>query len=105
MDSAAPYVPVITGSATAERLDAARRHLLVLASLSDSVRLDQARLIPSDPTAWRSDATIGYVERLDNLRAGLAKASSLLSDAESSLRQHVRNLEFELAGLERAGTR
>jgi hypothetical protein len=105
MDSAAPYVPVATGTATAERLDAARRHLVVLASLSDAVRSDQARLIPSDPTGWRSDATIGYVERLDNLRAALAKTTSLLSDAESSLRQQVRNLEFELAGIERAGAR
>ncbi len=105
MDSAAPYVAVVTGTATAERLDDARRHLLVLASLSHAVRIDQARLIPANPAGWRSDATIGYVERLDNLRAGLAKATSLLSDAESSLRQHVRNLEFELAGLERAGTR
>lgn len=105
MDSAAPYVPVITGSATAERLDAARRHLVVLASLSDTVRLHHTELIPADPIGWRSDATIGYVERLENLRADLAKARSLLSDAESSLRQHVRNLEFELAGLERAGAR
>ena len=105
MDSAAPYVPVITGTATAERLDAARRHLVVLAALSDAVRLHHAGLIPSDPTGWRSDAASGYVERLENLRAGLVKATSLLSDAESSLRRHVRNLEFELAGLEQAGAR
>jgi hypothetical protein len=105
MDSAAPYVPVATGTATAERLDDARRHLAMLGSLADEVQWNSAGLVPSDPAGWRSDAAVGYVERLEGLRNGLSVARSLLGDAESSLRHHVRCLEFELAGLGRAGVR
>jgi len=105
MDSAAPYVPVITGSATVERLDGARRHLVMLRSLSEEVRFEHAAIVPPEPSAWRSDAATGYAGLLEEMRRQLSAARAALGDAESSLEHHVRSMAFELASLDTASPR
>ncbi|WP_156401583.1 hypothetical protein [Agromyces sp. Soil535] len=92
-----PLIAALTGRAvTPDRIDGARRHLVMLRSLHDEVRLDSIGLAPPPPGAWQSAAAEGYAELLDDLRMRLAGAMSALADAETALEHRIRRLEHEL---------
>jgi len=97
MDHTDPLIAALTGTAvTPDRIEGARRHLVMLRSLHDEVRLDSVGLAPAPPGAWQSAAADGYAELLDDLRMRLAGARSALADAETALEHRIRRMEHEL---------
>jgi hypothetical protein len=92
-----PISDLIRGRAvTPDKLDAARRHLVMLSSLADEVRGAVPSLVPSDSGSWRSDASARYTEGLDELRARLFAARDELTEAVYSLEERIRRMQAEL---------
>ena len=92
-----PVIAAILGRAvTPERIDAARRHLVMLCSLAEEVRDMVPTLVPPNSGSWRSEAAGRYVEGLDDLRAHLFSARDRLTDAVYALEERVRSMQTEL---------
>ena len=81
---------------TADRLDDARGHLVMVRSLLAEVRGTSSSLVPPEPRAWRSMASDGYAQGLDDLRMRLACAVNALVGAEADLEVCIRRLEVRL---------
>ena len=87
----------LTGRAvTADQVEGARRHLLMLRSLLDEVRSAWPGLLPEPARTWRSGAADAYAARLDELRVLLAGAAGALAEAEAALEVRIRRLEQQL---------
>lgn len=84
---------VLGRDVTAERLDGARRCLVMVRSLLAEVRGTSSSLVPPEPRAWRSMAANGYAEGLDDLRMRLACVVNALVGAEADLEACIRRLE------------
>lgn len=94
-----PVIAAIRGGAvTPERVDAARRHLVMLVSLAEEVRDLVPTLVPPNSGSWRSEAAGRYVDGLDDLRARLFSARDRLTDAVYSLEERIRRMQAELEG-------
>ena len=92
-----PLIAALTGRAfTPELIDAARRHLVMLRSLSAEVTDAVPRSVPTGGDGWRSTAADRYVERLGELGARLRAAGESLDGAESQLVERIRRLEAQL---------
>ena len=92
-----PLIAALTGRAiTPALIDAARRHLVMLRSLSAEVTDAVPRLVPTGGDGWRSTAADRYVERLAELSARLRAACESLDGAESQLVERIRRLEAQL---------
>jgi hypothetical protein len=103
-----PLIAALTGrTVTADRIEGARRHLLMLRSLLDEVRSTWPRLLPEPARTWRSGAADAYALRVEDLRAGLAGAAGALAEAEAALEVRIRRLQqqFEAQAEARAGFR
>ena len=85
-----------SGRVTSELVDAARRHLVMLRSLHEEVRMSVASIVPRGTGEWRSIAADRYEDRLDELRARLAVARDRLADAEFSLESRIYDLQQQL---------
>lgn len=81
---------------TPELVDGARRHLVLLRSLHEDVRLSVPTLSPPATGAWRSSAADRYLDRLGDLRSELVGCLLQLRDAEAALHGRVRELEAKL---------
>lgn len=81
---------------TADRLDGARGHLVMVRSLLAEVRGTSSCLVPPEPRGWRSMASTGYAEGLDDLRMRLTCAVNALVGAEADLESCIRRLEERL---------
>jgi hypothetical protein len=92
-----PLIAALNGRAvTPALIDAARRHLVMLRSLSAEVTDAVPRLVPAGGDGWRSTAADRYVERLGELRARLRAVAESLDGAESQLAERIRRLEAQL---------
>ena len=92
-----PLIAALTGRAvSADQVEGARRHLLMLRSLLDEVRSTWPALLPGPPRTWRSGAADAYAVRLDDLRVRLAGAAGALAEAEAALEVRIRRLEQQL---------
>lgn len=92
-----PISDLIRGRAvTAEKIVAARRHLVMLSSLADEVRGTAPTLVPSDSGSWRSEASARYADGLDELRARLFAARDEVTEAVYSLEERIRRMQAEL---------
>ncbi|MDQ2661787.1 MAG: hypothetical protein M3Y52_07930 [Actinomycetota bacterium] len=92
-----PISDLIRGLAvTPEKIDAARRHLVMLSSLADEVRGTVPTLVPPGSGAWRSEASGRYADGLDELRGRLFAARDELTDAVYSLEERIRRMQAEL---------
>jgi hypothetical protein len=92
-----PIIAALTGRAvTADRVEGARRHLLMLRSLLDEVRSTWPALLPEPPRAWRSGAADAYAARLHELRVALAESAGAFAEAEAALEVRIRRLEHQL---------
>jgi hypothetical protein len=92
-----PISDLLGGRAvTSEKVDAARRHLVMLSALADDVRGTVPMLVPSNAGSWRSEASGRYAERLDDLRAAIFAARDELTDAVYSLEERIRRMQAEL---------
>lgn len=92
-----PLIAALTGRAvTADLVEGARRHLLMLRSLLDEVRSTWPRLLPEPPRAWSSGAADAYAARLEDLRTRLGGAAGALAEAEAALEVRIRRLEQQL---------
>jgi hypothetical protein len=92
-----PISDLIRGRAvTFEKIDAARRHLVMLTSLAEEVRGTVPTLVPSGSGSWRSEASARYVEGLVDLRARLFAARDELTEAVYSLEERIRRMQAEL---------
>lgn len=97
MHDSDPISDLISGrTVTAEKIDAARRHLLMLTSLADEVRGTVPTLVPPDSGSWRSEASARYLDGLDELRVRLFAARDELTDAVYSLEERIRRMQAEL---------
>jgi hypothetical protein len=97
MHDADPLIAAITGRAvTPERIDSARRHLVMLCSLLEEVRDTVPRLVPPRTGAWRSTAADHYVDGLDELRVRLFGARDRLADAVYALEERIRRMQAQL---------
>ena len=81
---------------TPDKVDAARRHLVMLTSLADEVRGTVPTLVPTDAGSWRSEASARYRDGLDELRARLFAARDELTEAVYSLEERIRRMQAEL---------
>ncbi|HET8780684.1 MAG TPA: hypothetical protein VFM66_11465 [Agromyces sp.] len=92
-----PISDLIRGRAvTAEKIVAARRHLVMLSSLADEVRGTVPTLVPPDSGSWRSAASARYADGLDELRARLFAARDEVTEAVYSLEERIRRMQAEL---------
>lgn len=92
-----PLIAAITGrAATSERIDSARRHLVMLCSLLEEVRETVPVLVPPSTGSWRGAAAEHYLDGLDELRSGLFGARDRLSDAVYALEERIRQMEVQL---------
>ena len=92
-----PISDLLRGRAvTSEKINAARRHLVMLSALAEEVRGTVPMLVPLNAGSWRSHASGRYVEGLDELRAGLFAARDQLTDAVYSLEERIRRMQSEL---------
>jgi hypothetical protein len=99
-----PLIAALTGRAvTADQLEGARRHLLMLRSLLDEVRSTWSAVLPDPPRTWRSGAAEAYAAQPEDLRVSLAGAAGALAEAEAALEVRVQRLE-ELAAVQATGT-
>ncbi|MFD4422249.1 hypothetical protein ACFWN7_12210 [Agromyces sp. NPDC058484] len=90
-------ISAILGRAvTPERIDAARRHLVMLCALLEDVRGTVPTLALPNAGSWRSDAADRYLEELDDLRGRLFSAKDRLADAVYSLEERIRRMQDEL---------
>jgi hypothetical protein len=91
-----PLIAAITGRAvTPDRIDSARRHLVMLCSLLEEVRDTVPRLTPPRTGAWRSTAADHYVDGLDDLRVRLFGARDRLEDAAYALEERIRRMQVQ----------
>jgi hypothetical protein len=96
-----PLIAALTrDTVTADQVEGALRHLLMLRSLLDEVRSTWPALLPEPPRAWRSGAADAYLARLDDLGVALAGAAGALAEAEAALEVRIRRLEHQLARAE-----
>lgn len=84
-------------------LDGARRHLVMLRSLHEEVRLSVPSLCPPGTGAWRSNAADRYLDRLGDLRSELVGGLLRLREAEAALDGRIRELQEQLDATADAG--
>ncbi|MEV1128663.1 hypothetical protein [Agromyces sp. NPDC049794] len=89
---------------TPQLVDSARRHLMMLRSLHEDVRLTVPTLCPPGTGAWRSTAADRYLERLEELRSLLIRALACLAEAEIALEERTRRLQSDLDAQPVVGT-
>lgn len=94
-DSDDPFA-FLTRPVTPTLVDGARRHLVMLRSLHEEVRLSVDSLCPPGTGAWRSNAADRYLERLGDLRSELVGCLSRLREAEAALDGRIRELQMRL---------
>lgn len=93
----------LTGTpATAERADAAERHLVMLRSLLSEVRERWPVIVPVGAAGWRSTAADRYLERLAELRSALAAVELALAAGETELEACIAGIRAEIAEHEAA---
>lgn len=96
-------IAAFTGTAaTAERVDAAERHLVMLRSLLGEVRERWPVIVPVGAAGWRSTAADRYLERLAGLRSALAAVELALAAGETDLEACIAGIRTELARHEAA---
>ncbi|WP_448811891.1 hypothetical protein [Agromyces bauzanensis] len=96
LDSDPVIAPLGGRAVTPELIDAARRHLVMLRSLHEEVRLTVPTLCPPGSGTWRSAAADRYVEGLEYLRSRLIGALLRLEDAEAALDDRIRRMQARL---------
>lgn len=89
---------------TPQRIDSARRHLVMLCSLLDDVRATAPALVPPRTGAWRSRAADHYVDGLDELGARLSAARDRLADGVYALEERIRRMQAQLEAQANAST-
>ncbi|WP_156891300.1 hypothetical protein [Agromyces subbeticus] len=96
-------ISALTGTpATAERADAAERHLVMLRPLLGEVRERWPVILPAGAAGWRSTAAERYLERLAQLRSALAAVELALAAGETELEACIAGIRAELAEHEAA---
>lgn len=101
MDQPDPVIAALLGGvATADAVEAARRHLLMLTSLEEEVRSTAPALTPPSAGSWRSIAADRYIDGLDDLRARIFFTRELLAEAAHALRRRIARMEAQLEELQ-----
>lgn len=98
MTASYPLIDVLTSDRAdvARALDAAERHLAMLANLRTEI-WDTARgLVPAGTGRWRSQAADRYAERLDELRRSLFRVRDAVDWVETALVECITRLRSEL---------